>query len=747
MVDLTASLSAEHIRELVEASAIDPQVIIERGYNTVGRPRAALPDAAGRDTREQLKALGFPSWAVREDYYFPGLLIPHYSPSGTRYAGQFKPFRAVPNREGKPQRYASAKGPARLDVHPRWSVLGGEIVPPIVDVDRRLWITEGVKKADALTSRGECTVALSGVYNWRSQHATLGDWEDVRLKGREIIVCFDADAILKPHVAQAMARLGKWLRHKGAAKVWYALPPGGPKGVDDFLAGGGDMLTLERAMTTRPPEVLAEEDVFTDSALADVVAAAVLEDAWCRTTALGWLRWDGRVWAPAEHGEAVEAVRQYFREQYAEALEADALAAREGRALAAGRTEGWRKVQSASKINAVLGLAANIDGILRNAALFDTDPDILNTPSGIVDLPTGETRQATPDDLCTKITGVSYRRGAEHPAFKAALDAVPTEALEWLQLRLGQAATGHSTDDGAMVLLTGGGNNGKTVILGACFRALGGYAAKIPNALLLKGKALGGATEEKMTLRGTRLAYMEETPEEGYLDSNTVKEILDAEVIEGRHVYKSTVTWTPTHSLFLNTNHPPTVTDTGEGTWRRLLRLDFPWRYRLPGQPLERPTDRVGDPGLKPALGTQEAREAVLAWLVEGAQRWYANQRTMGMPPALVREAVQQWRESGDDVLRFIGQRMEITADRWVSSDLLYQEYRAWVGVKGGRPMSDKEWSRRLGGHSALPATVYAERVRPATCPGVSWPPGWLGKRDLPERLRVVRGLAFSDSL
>jgi putative DNA primase/helicase len=741
-----SNLSAEHVRELVDSSSIDPQVIAERGYVTVGRPRAALPDAYGRDTREQLKAMGFPSWAIREDYYFPGLLIPHYTPSGTRYAGQFKPFRAVPNREGKPQRYASAKGPARLDVHPRWSVLGNELVPPIVDPTRRLWITEGVKKADALTSRGEITVALAGVYNWRSQHATLGDWEDVRLKGREVIVCFDADAVLKPHVAQAMGRLGKWLRHKGAAKVWYALPPGGPKGVDDYLAGGGTLLDLERAMTTRAPEALAEEDIFTDSALADVVASAVLEDSYRRTTSLGWLRWTGQRWAPAEYGEVVEAVRQYFREQYAEALEADAAAAREGRTTQASRTEGWRKTQSASKINAVLGLASNIDGVLTDGAIFDTDPDILNTPAGIVDLPTGEMRQAGPDDLCTKITGVSYRRGAEHPALKAALDAVPPDALDWLHLRLGQAATGHPTDDGAMVLLTGGGNNGKTVIMGACYRALGGYAAKIPNVLLLKGKTLGGATEEKMTLRGTRLAYMEETPEEGYLDSNTVKEILDAEVIEGRHLYKSTVSWTPTHSLFLNTNHPPVVTDTGDGTWRRLLRLDFPWRYRLPGQPMERPTDRVGDPGLKPAMATQEAREAVLAWLVAGAQRWYEAQRAMATPPATVLEAVQAWREASDDVLRFIGQNLELQADRWVSSELLYQEYRLWAQRSGSKPMSSKEWNKRLAGHSALPGTVYADRVREGAADVVagSWPDGWLGTTAVTGRPRVVRGLAFA---
>jgi putative DNA primase/helicase len=745
------NLNTHHRTELEQDSSIDPQVIAERGYATVGRPNASLRDASGRDTREQLKAMGFPSWATREDYYYPGLHIPQYTPSGTKYAGQFKPFRAVPNREGKPQRYASSKGPSRLDVHPRWSVLGHEVLPPILDPNRRLWITEGVKKADSLTSRGEVTVALAGVYSWRNTHASLGDWEDVQLKGREIVVCFDADAREKPHVAAAMERLGRWLKHKGSAKVWYVLPPGGPKGVDDYFATGGTLPALLAARTTTPPTVLSAEDAFTDSALADMVAAAVLLDQYCRTTALGWLRWDGRVWTAADSGEVVETIRQYFREQYADALRQDAQDVATGKNPSAGRSEGWRKCQSAGRISAVLSLAGNIDGVLRDAGLFDTDPDLLNTPSGVVDLRTGEVTEHSPDLLCTKITGVGYRPGAESSTWKTALDAVPAEALDWLHLRLGQSATGYQTDDGKLVLLTGGGNNGKTVLLGAVFRALGGgsngrgYAAKVPNTLLLKGKSIGGPTPEKMTLRGTRMAYLEETPEEGYLDANVVKEIMDAEVIEGRRLYKDTVEWTPTHSIFLNTNHAPVVTDTGDGTWRRLLRLDFPYRYRVNGDPLERPTDRVGDPVLKAAMGTTETQEAVLAWLVAGAIRWYGQGMSLsaaGGDPAVVRESVQRWREDSDDILRFAGLRLVFDAEGWVSSEVLYREFREWALTNGHKPMSSKEFAKRLRDHGALPAYVEAKTVR-VTRAGHSQPAGWPPATFTASTIKAIVGIRF----
>jgi hypothetical protein len=69
---------------------------------------------------------------------------------------------------------------------------------------RRLWITDGVKKADSLTSRGGCVISLTGVFNWRSQLGTLGDWEDVLLKSRNVVICFDADARTNPNVLRAM---------------------------------------------------------------------------------------------------------------------------------------------------------------------------------------------------------------------------------------------------------------------------------------------------------------------------------------------------------------------------------------------------------------------------------------------------------------------------------------------------------------------------------------------------------------
>ena len=102
-------------RELEQDSSIDPDVVVERGYESIHRP-----SNGDQRSRQQLAALKIPTWATREDSYFPGLLIPMFGPTGQRVSVQWKPRMPVPNRDGKKLKYASPKGQAnRLDVHPR----------------------------------------------------------------------------------------------------------------------------------------------------------------------------------------------------------------------------------------------------------------------------------------------------------------------------------------------------------------------------------------------------------------------------------------------------------------------------------------------------------------------------------------------------------------------------------------------------------------------------------------------------
>jgi len=757
-------ITKAHWHELTVASAIDPAVIAERGYVSIDRPRSKDSDSiptlpqfgAVGDRREQLKAMGFPTWAAREDSYFPMLWLPKWSPRGVRNAGQVKPWRPVPNREGKPMKYASARGATGLDVHPRWTADRGQIDPTLVpwiqDPERPLWITEGVKKADSLTSRDVCTVALDGVFNWRNGHATLGDWEDVKLRGREVYICFDADTTEKPAVQQAMIRLGRWLRYKGVAKVWYLVVPaacgGTPtKGVDDYFAAGGTVSELERARSDKPPRADSTEDRFTDSALAEKVVIEALADRYVSVVNVGWYAYDGRRWTPCHDDSVLEAVREYARDEYRHALQEEADRIKAGKASDPYEVDGWRKVQSAARLSAVLRLAKGSAEVIREIDQFDTWPDLLNTPAGVVDLTTGKVSSHDPALMLTKITEVSYNPDATSADFAQALEAVPEDIRDWLQVRLGQGATGYEPDDERLLILTGGGKNGKTTLLAALRRALGSYAAHIPNTLLLKGSSdKSAATPEKMTLQGVRFGYLEETPEGRHLDANVVKEVVGTGTIRGRFLFKNFVEFGADHSLFLNTNHVPIVTETDWGTWRRLLRVEFPYEYvATPEMVTDPAVHRLGSSGIKERLQGTEALSAALAWLVAGARTWYEIGRSLEtLPiPDRVASATTAWRHKSDVLLGFFAQNCVFEPGAWVPSQDLYVTYRSWVEARGHRALNEQNFSAKLEEHSEVPSFV-AKRQVSTTRAGLSRPAlSWGVPLALPKRTMAYLGVRF----
>lgn len=94
-------------------------------------------------------------------------------------------------------------------------------VPPfsrgmLADPSVPLFITEGVKKGDALVSQGLCAVALLGVWNWRGTNerggkTVLPEWDYIALNEREVFIVFDSDIALKPEVHRALVRLKAFL--------------------------------------------------------------------------------------------------------------------------------------------------------------------------------------------------------------------------------------------------------------------------------------------------------------------------------------------------------------------------------------------------------------------------------------------------------------------------------------------------------------------------------------------------------
>ena len=184
-----------HHLALLKASAIAPEVARARGYRSV---------TAG----SELDRLGFP----RRQRRVPALLIPVWDVTGKVALYQLRPDEPRV-RAGKAVKYETLAG-ARMVI---------DVPPPararLADPREPLFVTEGVRKADAAVSRGLCCVDVLGVWNWRgrNQHGgttALPDWESIALNGRDVYLVFDSDVVHKPAVRLALTRLKAFLESR-----------------------------------------------------------------------------------------------------------------------------------------------------------------------------------------------------------------------------------------------------------------------------------------------------------------------------------------------------------------------------------------------------------------------------------------------------------------------------------------------------------------------------------------------------
>ena len=403
--------------------------------------------------------------------------------------------------------------------------------------------------------------------------------------------------------------------------------------------------------------------------------------------------------------------------------------------------KGWQTMLGLGRQRAVLSLSRGI--VERRADEFDADPDLLNTPSGVVHLPTGEVYPHDSDQLLTKITEGRYRPGYSHRDWEQALSALRDDARLWFQVRVGQGVSGHTTSDGVIPINQGGGENGKScVTTDGILPAFGDYAAPASPKLISATK--GDHSTERADLRGQRLLIAEELTEDRALNVTAIKQIQDVSRIKARYVFRDNFAFTTSHSLFLTTNYIPVVNETDHGTWRRLALVVFPYTFRKPGEPLTGPTDRRGDPRLKARLraGAGGQHDAAVTWAVEGARRWYES----GFPPLppSVEADTRAWRKQVDRILGFWDDQLIADPDACVVTTDIHAAFNTWLDGNGHNGWSKELFGSRFRDHAETVRHRVEER-RPRDLDNRRVSRRVASMAPLPDRPRVYMGVRFRE--
>ena len=244
---------------------------------------------------------------------------------------------------------------------------------------------------------------------------------------------------------------------------------------------------------------------------------------------------------------------------------------------------------------------------------LNADLRYLGCENGVVDLHTGAllpSAQAR-SKLVTRSTGVLYSAHARHPAVDKLTAHLSDAHRDWLLSALGYALRGYP--DRTLYLLIGPPGGGKSTLLTAVRLALGQYADALAEGALTQrnvNSATAGLSPEMEPFTRCRIVIDSDLEASATLSTGRLKKLAGGDEMKWRALHSGfgeTKRVSATMFISLNDDQVPGLA-MDSGLYERLRPLPYP----------AVPADQR-DSGLRAQLEQPEAKEAMLALLVEYA--------------------------------------------------------------------------------------------------------------------------------
>lgn len=435
-----------------------------------------------------------------------------------------------------------------------------------------------------------------------------------------------------------------------------------------FKPGGGVSLgtLFYRAKLEQAPD---EKLSFDESSLAEQFCQLYSDTLRYDPVVGQWFEFDGTIWAPAPHRPQMAA-----REMVATL----------NLARGGGFAEGLRGFRSASSLKAIAGHAQLLPDMHCDASTFNSNPNLLAVKEGVIDLPSGQWRAATPADGLSFRAPVAYDPSARCPTWDSFIRGVVSDDKEfgrYLQRILGYSLFGHAKEQ-KFFLVIGPGGNGKGVLMRTIKAVLDQYAHAIaPNVLSRAYSSNPHSPSPALTpLQRARFVVCTELSKGG-LDEAFVKQFSGGDQLSARPTYGEQVTFTPPGKLWLSTNTMPEIEAGDLAMWRRLVPLPFTANFR----------GKKADPDLEAKLGKEHA--GILMWLLRGAEGYARD--GLGKCKA-VQDCRKALKAGADSVQAWITECCRLDADGHIAASDAYDSYARYTRGAKRKPLSNKDFPQRM---------------------------------------------------
>ena len=404
-----------------------------------------------------------------------------------------------------------------------------------------------------------------------------------------------------------------------------------------------------------------------------------------------WLHYDGVRWMFDDTRLAFSYARRLCREA----------------ANACNEKKARFVIASAKTRAAVVALAGEDHRLTATVEQWDTDPWLLNTPGGVVNLHTGRMRPHAIEDYMTKMTAVAP--GGDCPKFIKFLLQIfdgDDEMVKYLQRVFGYSLTGVTTEQ-ALFFLFGGGSNGKGVLTSTMRGILSSYHQTAAMDTFAASEHGERHPTDLAMLRGARLVTSTETEEGARWAESKIKALTGGDAIQARFMRQDFFEFLPQFKLMISGNHKPRLRAVNVAIRRRMNLLPFTVTI----------SDKERDPHLVEKL--KKEWSGILAWMVEGCLQW---QRIGLSPPQKVIDATSDYLDDQDTLGAFLNEYCIVDVNAEVSSAQLFEEWKDWAGENNAYIGSAKMFGGWMG-----------ER-------------GFVKTRDRTGNSNVFKGLKFANS-
>ena len=302
----------------------------------------------------------------------------------------------------------------------------------------------------------------------------------------------------------------------------------------------------------------------------------------------------------------------------------------------------------------------------------------LNTPTGIINLKTGELKPHKNEYYFTKITSCDYSQTAQCPQWLKFLDEIfsgDKDLIRYVQKAVGYSLTG-STAEQCAFFLYGTGLNGKSTFLDILRELFGEYATNVqPETIMVRNNNNSSANSDIARLKGARLVTSVEPNEGVRINEGLLKQLTGDDTVTARKLYSEEFEFKPEFKLWMATNHKPIIRGTDTGIWRRVHMI--PFTVQIPQEKVDR--------NLKYKL--QAELPAIFRWAVEGCLLYQQEGLTM---PKAVSDCVKEYRREMDVISAFIDDRCELKG--CIKASVLYAVYSKWTEENNEYRMSNTKF-------------------------------------------------------